>query len=187
VFIYQKTYFFKNQIKTMKRRWKSWLWAIALLFIANSCQKDPLPKPTQKGLNTFGCKINGEVWIPDGKKGAIPALKPIAGGFSKSGNNTFSIYLHTIKSNDQSLLLSLPNAVVGDNFFSQTLPGRINYAEFSDGNFVPFQTSSVNTGKVTITRADTVSKILSGTFEFVGGRGNEKVVVTEGRFDIKNP
>jgi hypothetical protein len=170
----------------MKRRWKSWLWAITILLIANSCQKDPLPKPTQKGLNTFGCRVNGEVWIPEKTIGAIPASPAITGGFSKSGNNTFRIDLYARKNDDQSLTLFLPNAIIGDNFFSQTLPGLINYAEFYNGNR-RYQTSSVNTGKVTITRADTVSKILSGTFEFVGGRGNEKVTVTEGRFDIKNP
>jgi hypothetical protein len=171
----------------MKRRWKSWLWAIAILFIANSCHKDPLPKPTQKGLNTFGCRVNGEVWIPDGRKGAIPTIEPITviGGFSKSGNNTLDIRLFTIKSNGQILQLSLANAIIGDNYFSQTLPGQINYAEFYDGNFVPFQTSSVNTGKVTITRADTINKVFSGTFEFTAGRGKEKVVVTDGRFDVK--
>jgi Family of unknown function (DUF6252) len=175
-------YFLK--IKTMKRRWKSWLWAITILFIANSCHKDPLPKPTQEGKNTFGCRVNGEVWIPDGKKGTIPASPAITGGFSKSGNNTFNIRLFTSKSNSQNLKLSLANAVIGENHLSQNLPGPINYAEFYDGNRL-YQTSSVNTGKITITRADTVSKIFSGTFEFTAGRGKEKVVVTEGRFDVK--
>ena len=146
---------------------KLWLYIAAVLCMNLSCNKDPLPKPTQKGKNTFGCRVNGEVWIPERTIGAIPASPAITGGFSKSGNNTFNIRLYARKNNGQDLKLSLPNAIVGDNFFSQTLPGQINYAEFYDGNFVPFQTSSVNTGKVTITCADTISKILSGTFEYV--------------------
>ena len=45
----------------------SLLFAIGMLFIANSCQKkDALPAPTTEGLNTFACKINGKNWIANG-------------------------------------------------------------------------------------------------------------------------
>jgi Family of unknown function (DUF6252) len=168
----------------MKRRLKPCLYIMGIALLFNSCQNDPLPKPTQKGLDIFGCRVNGEVWIPEKTIGAIPASPAITSSFSKSGNNTFRIDLYARKNNGQSLTLFLPNAIIGDNFFSQTLPGPINYAEFYNGNR-RYQTSSVNTGKITVTRADTASKILSGTFEFVGGRGNEKAIVTEGRFDVK--
>ena len=45
---------------------------LAILLIAASCKKtktesespDQLPPITQTGANTFGCLINGNVWLP---------------------------------------------------------------------------------------------------------------------------
>ena len=53
----------------MKRRSKLMMYVAGVTLLFNSCKKDPLPKPTSEGLNTFGCKINGEVWIPTGTSG----------------------------------------------------------------------------------------------------------------------
>ena len=41
---------------------------ISLLFILASCKKDvdELPPATQTGAHTFGAKVNGEFWVPQG-------------------------------------------------------------------------------------------------------------------------
>lgn len=54
------------------------LLSIGLLLACD--RKDPLPKPTQEGKNTFGCKIDGKPWVPDGGTG-FQATKPLRGGF----------------------------------------------------------------------------------------------------------
>ncbi len=51
----------------MKQRLKPWLYLVGVALLFNSCKKDPLPKPTQEGLNTFGCKINGKNYVPKGR------------------------------------------------------------------------------------------------------------------------
>ncbi|WP_254561339.1 hypothetical protein [Dyadobacter diqingensis] len=41
--------------------------ALALLLLFWGCDKGPdLTPTTQEGKNTFSCKVNGKVWIPDG-------------------------------------------------------------------------------------------------------------------------
>ncbi len=50
----------------------------SLLFV--SCQKEKLPKPTQEGKNTFGCKVNGKNWVPSGG-GGFSGIKPLNGGY----------------------------------------------------------------------------------------------------------
>lgn len=58
----------------MKRNNKLWLLLIALCGLFTACKKTvtPIPTPiveqlppaTQEGKNTFGCLINGNVWVP---------------------------------------------------------------------------------------------------------------------------
>lgn len=43
----------------MKNQLKYIFPLLSILFIAGSCKKDLLPSASQKGANTFGCKING--------------------------------------------------------------------------------------------------------------------------------
>ena len=50
----------------------AWLLAIACSAIFASCKKeheDTLPPATQTGAGTFGCKINGKIFIPKGSNG----------------------------------------------------------------------------------------------------------------------
>ena len=47
---------------------------LLVLFLFTACKKEitELPPATQTGANTFGAKVNGEFWIPQGF-GPIPA------------------------------------------------------------------------------------------------------------------
>ena len=50
-------------MKTLKRLL---LLCLALLLLANECKKenyDTLPPETQEGKNTFGCYVNGELFV----------------------------------------------------------------------------------------------------------------------------
>ena len=53
----------------MKKNYSIWLWLLAISCFFASCKKeraDTLPPATQTGTGTFGCKINGRVYIPKG-------------------------------------------------------------------------------------------------------------------------
>jgi hypothetical protein len=77
---------YKKHLKNiiMKKKNTIWLLLIALFSICMpACKKtkiDPVPVPaidqlppiTQTGANTFGCLINGNVWLPKGYDGNFP-------------------------------------------------------------------------------------------------------------------
>ncbi len=174
---------------------KKILTAIVSLALFTSCTKDvtELPPETQTGANTFGAKINGEFWVPQ-TFGSIPVndilearllgdwLTINAKNFSKSPTETeFEIRIHGVTGPGTYPLNE--NAVHPSN--------EKSYAFYVKRKFTPeneWMTSSVYTGSVTITKLDTINKIVSGTFQFnMMNIFNtpEPLAVTEGRFDIK--
>lgn len=171
----------------MKLFLKSLLLVAWGMMVANSCKpkEDPLPAPTTDGLNTFGCKINGKVWIANGIRNdqGTPA-KAIEAEYKQVSATTFYLFIHTTASTKDRVQLTLPKGVVGSN----VLENRYDepFAVYYDDNSRLYTTTSQNPGKVIITRLDTVNRIVSGTFEFEGEFivNKETVRITEGRFDI---
>ena len=155
---------------------------------------EKLPKPTQKGANTFGCKIDGKKWVPDGRKGLFSSLKPISGGFyaiSPYPVYKRGIYLLTISNDNQQVNLYLNDSKAKSYSLSiDTQPNPVNiypsdYGYYQAGNGNTYITSSYYTGSITISKADTVTGIISGTFEFTAGdTKGQTVKITDGRFDI---
>jgi hypothetical protein len=167
--------------------------------VSLSCQKEKLPKPSQSGANTFGCKINGKNWVPH-STGGFGGTEPTIGGFFYSANNRPDVWI-TAYDDRTSIDLFLNNVTsTGEYLLNQTtqpIPPSTrpaNYgAYFIDGNTIAdpdyaYITSRQYTGKVTITRAGTVNRIVSGTFEFTAYDSDSKqtVRITDGRFDIQN-
>src|SRR4029079_17335268 len=89
---------------------KNILTILSCLVILSSCKKniDELPEASQSGANTFGLKLNGEMWVP---QKAVVSGAPIlevrysgtggvfinARNFASSPNETeFEIYLQNI-------------------------------------------------------------------------------------------
>jgi hypothetical protein len=63
-----------------------------------------------------------------------------------------------------------------------------NYGRYYAADKKAYMTSKAATGRVVITKADTITGIIAGTFEFVATTPTGEVVkVTKGRFDIKSP
>lgn len=170
---------------------------LALLFWG--CQpKEPLPRATQFGANTFGCKINGKTYIPDGG-GSFSGIKPINGGISVISANPLirGIYIRTYRSSKESLSFFINNYKTGSyELNANTSPSPLNFESFGLYQIASgqvYMTSSINTGRVTITKADTITGIVSGSFSFKAGavdlngnpNGTGTVEVTEGRFDTK--
>lgn len=170
--------------------------AICFFVLVSSCKKDveELPPATQTGANTFGAKINGAFWVPQGF-GPIPAndildARLLPGGdvyinarnFSSSPNETeFEIYLKGVTGPGTYLL-------------NKTVPypsSSENYGYYVKRNLTPqneWITSATSTGSVTITRFDVSAMIISGTFQFNAlnlYNSPEPLAITEGRFDVK--
>ena len=171
------------------------LFAAALLIVLfTSCKKEvsDLPPETQTGANTFGAKVNGEVWIPQGF-GPFPAnnlleARRIGGhviinarNFSKSPRETeFEFFLKDVYS----------TGVYNLNTTSGYPTQNSSYGYYVKRNLTPtneFMTSATHTGTVTITRLDTINFVISGTFQFTAADiygSDPPITVSEGRFDI---
>lgn len=169
-----------------------------------SCKKEvnPLPPETQTGANTFGCLIDGKPYIPDGS-GGFGGAKPITGGYAytpQSCSSKYDVWVTTYRKDgwDFSIYLENVGNKTGKYPLKYTTPGAptilcppnhaIFYKYISPSETAVYATDSEYTGEVTITRADTVNKIVSGTFFFKARRPatGETIEITNGRFDVKN-
>ncbi|MBN8685064.1 MAG: hypothetical protein J0L99_20620 [Chitinophagales bacterium] len=151
-----------------------------------------LPPATQEGLNTFGCKVNGKVWVPRVQL-YWSILRPIDANVSEKNGTGGGAITCRLVAPDQKLDEWM-SMYIGDSFF-QT--GK--YCAISDGCYLLYhssdnkQYSSIYNANadncVTITRIDSAANIISGTFEFIVYKDsvnlNNKIEITEGRFDLK--
>jgi hypothetical protein len=169
---------------------------ILLLFC--TCKKnevDALPPLTMEGKNTFGCLIDGKAYVPNGGSG-YNADKAVDGGYQ--GELTWKdikncVWIQTNNKDGSGMDIWLRNVErIGDyplNFDTGVSPAVIlpkNYGYYYGKNY-NYITTTQYTGKVNIVRADTINKVVSGTFEFTGYDSNTKrtISITDGRFDIK--
>ena len=193
-----------------KNLMKYGIFMIMLCFAScSSCKKeiDALPSATQEGKNTFGCLIDGQAYVPNGGGGLISSA-PISGGYAYSsitcayrGKN---VWINTYSKDGKRISLYLENVVrTGIYPLKYTTPGAPselcppNHAIYSKNvGATPtapstsylYATDSEYTGEINITRADTVNRIVSGTFFFKARRPStsEIIEITNGRFDVKN-
>ncbi len=161
-----------------------------------SCKKEvkELPPATATGANTFGAKVNGELWAPQGF-GSIPAkdilesllysngdLRIKAQNFSLSPTETeFYIFIKEVTAPGTYLLnsnVSYPSTLASNAYYVKRKLTPLN----------EWMTSSSATGSVTITKVDAANHIVAGTFQFnAANLANpaDVLLVTEGRFDLK--
>ncbi|GGG30925.1 DUF6252 family protein [Pontibacter amylolyticus] len=167
---------------------------LPLLFAA--CKKDELkllPDATQTGADTMGAMVNNKAWVANGGAGFNPP-DPVEGGYlaSRSYDETrnnvlisayrkdktgFQLYLRNVSQPGEYSLNSTTNLFGGElkqpqNYGAYYIPGKL------------YMTTSRYTGKVIVTRADTVNRIVSGIFAFKAVHGKDTVTVTNGRFDV---
>jgi hypothetical protein len=186
-----------------KSRYRTWLahWIstrssfgfLLLLLVAGPQCKKSSPPPnillpaTQEGKNTFGCKVNGEVWIPY-----------YHCGFGTSGCDELGFHVYSSDSvNKLPLQFSLvTERSISDNNYSAFFINTYRANITQTGNIYDsvsiwcvighdYYTQSFYAGSMNLTKLDTVNNIMSGTFSFTQyNTPNDSVVVTDGRFDL---
>jgi len=169
---------------------------LCFLLLSNSCKKtgiNSLPPATQTGANTFGCLVDGKVWIPTGG-GVGSGVNPTRGGFFRDANGKLNIYIAANSYNDNIDIYLKYITTVGTYYlnYNTGVKPNIIFPESYGAYFVNGQdyyvTTTTHTGKVNITYADSIQGIVSGTFEmylFQQSTGKIKHM-TDGRFDYKN-
>lgn len=134
---------------------------------SETIKEDNLPAETQTGKGSFGCLVNGKVWLPKGKF-------PYAG------------LTASIQFGGLNLIASQSNEGINVGIGNLNIEGDYQLsgqnAEYSVGtNFY----KSVE-GKLTITKYDKVNQIISGRFNFkVKDLNGQTIDISDGRFDLK--
>lgn len=176
---------------------KNLLLALVVVLGFTACSKDveELPPATQTGANTFGARVKGELWMPQGF-GVVPTAPILEARYG--GNNAVFINARNFGSSpDESEIEIYLQNITGPGVFllnqaTGVYPNNsASYAYYVERRIRPeneWITNASYTGRVEVTRFDTVNHIISGTFEFqaINMYGTpEPISITEGRFDVK--
>ncbi len=171
---------------------------LSSLFTACSNDEEVLPSITAHGANTFGCKINGQVWVAN-SEGGFSAYKALSGGavavdtskngYSREYKYHFGLNAHrkdgtwiTLcigelpKVGTYMLNMDVKPPTMGTEYYK-------NYAIYGRLGF--FMTNSNTTGYITFTKVDLKEGYYAGTFAFrcKNETTGEVLEITEGRFD----
>src|SRR5688572_24442702 len=167
---------------------KNILLVALLAFSIASCKKDvdELPEPTQTGANTFGAKLNGAFWAPQGF-GIMPTAPLVEARYG--GNNSVFINARNFGSSptEAEFELHLQNVTGPGTYLLNQSTALYPSQSASYGYFVrrrirplnEYITDAQNTGRVEVTKFDQTNNIISGTFEFrAADKDNPSDVIT---------
>ncbi len=162
-----------------------------LLFANSLCRKadaEPqLPPITQIGANTFGCLVNGIVFLPKGStETGKPNYRVMVDPTYNDGQFSVNCYA-VINSNETQFLDFGSDSIKGIGRYPLRIVGRLRIAWSSaDCKTDVFDTISYRNGYLNITRYDLPVGIFSGEFEFTYKPPTcDTIRITSGRFDYK--
>ncbi|WP_400192899.1 hypothetical protein [Hymenobacter sp. B81] len=171
--------------------------ALLLLTQCSKCKHDDptpaaqLPAATQEGKNTFGCLVNGQVWLPQGSSGIAPNFRVSYDPGYAGGSLAIRTYRYpTGSSKGQGLILG-SGGVARPGTYALAAPDA---AAFFSNEAWPFPCTEYDNdlpgtycrGTLTVTRLDIAARIVSGTFAFTLAKpGCDTLRVTDGRFDYR--
>ena len=164
---------------------------LTLFLLSSRCKKQntepQLPPETTTGAMTFGCKVNGKVFVPktgDGIPGLIVEYPFLGNG---PGGGWFLNIAAVDRTSD-----FLPRvSVTTDSLFliegTYQLKKEKGFAKGHHGyNLLLYQISIDDTGELIIIKHNQAQRIIAGRFSFTATNNNgEKVNITEGRFDVR--
>ena len=173
---------------------------LAITCFCVSCRKSTkqqitFPEATQEGKNTFGSYIDGDQFIAAST--IFGLVRPINVAYYYDSTNDFkagSIFIQGIDARS-----TLPIAgfiaiqkmnVFGTGTFPLTYVSNCSRQYTCDASFYYNSQLSKNyfadSGELTISKLDTVNRIISGTFHFTAKDSTGvKKEITNGRFDVK--
>lgn len=186
----------------------SCLFLIMLLGLSHCKNKevtpeDQLPPATQTGQNTAGCRVDGIAWTAraEGLFGPKPIIASWDNAFTTKRHLklSFAKVLDDAKSHVHArtrISFFIPNLHSAGTYVLDQLANpelastNPAYGSFSFATLSPDQlllTGPSATGRLIVTRFDSVARVVAGTFEFTAreASGAATVQVSEGRFDCR--
>lgn len=180
----------------------------------NDGTKENLPSISTEGKNTFGCRINGEIFLPKSRGGFSAGYRaPILfGRYYNLVQNYYGqepgYYLQinaynelTNKSINIELTKSDVALIEGNTYQIVSKSNGVFDAEYSFSTTAPYpdtnnafiytnheyKTNNEYIGELKILKIDSTNLIISGTFTFdsINSVDNKTAEIREGRFDLK--
>ena len=155
-----------------------WLLACFGILSACSCHKTPVEPAFQ---NSFSCKINGQLWEPNGKDGFFGFQKTLSFYFAPNETG-LGIQASNRKDNQAITVACFCKNEVGSYKMKSVTP----YDDFTKK--CSYVTDSVKTRTIILSSIDADKRIIKGTFEFTAfnsGSCNDTLKFTEGKFELK--
>ncbi len=180
----------------------SWVALVAFSQCHEEIKNPQLPPATAVGAMTFGCKINGKVFIPqngrghDGLRTEYVYLGPGTGGgwvLNVGATNWKPSAPDGMDIATDSLLVEEGHKYEFKYDLANNKPVKgcayAGYAGKVEGiaGFNGYIKTNADTGSLHITKFDKTRRILAGTFAYSATNvsNGTKILVTEGRFDIR--
>ncbi|WP_051568448.1 hypothetical protein [Crocinitomix catalasitica] len=190
-------------MKTPKTSFLFLLTCLTLITVA--CKKDTpkdddkiiqvLPELTHEGKHTFGCKVNGEVWVARSGGGINGSRKLYAHYDPEDGEFYIVAHKEIYDENilEQIGLVKLNNVYETGlyQFSFEAYDGsKINsFLDYNKNrNCTAYNHDSLYKSELNITFYDTINHIISGTFELDVTNFNceDSIMhITDGRFDVR--
>ncbi|MDQ3142541.1 MAG: DUF6252 family protein [Bacteroidota bacterium] len=169
-----------------------------IIFIASSLScsnnynvnpSNKLPPITMEGKNTFGCKMNGEVWLPYKSLGDISTGSVLNFSYNKSNQKFHLTAIHAEKKYKELLQINIQLVKEGiyKNYVDSWRSDDVFYSD-NDGELKYYIVDSTAIdNQIKITKFDSINHIISGEFYFTLYEINYKdtIIVSDGRFDLK--
>ncbi len=167
---------------------------VITLFTFSQCKKhkteEPqLPPETTTGAMTFGCKVNGKVFVPkDGRGKPGLYVQYVNLGAGVGGGWYLNIpAVDWVPSSIPAVSITTDSLLVqeGQIYQFKSTKGNVKASYQIDSYY--YLKTDTDLGEIKITKFDAINRILSGTFFFSGtdATTNQKVNITDGRFDIR--
>jgi hypothetical protein len=154
-----------------------------LFYSACNEDEDELPAITMEGRNTFGCLVNGELFLPNGPLGQSGLHAEISNYRDTAGliiyaSNTAANKVLTVSIFDTPMLQTGKPYDLRDSSF------QVQYIDYDNSKNCTYET--VEEGYITLSKFELTENIISGTFEIkiFSKNCNDSVNLEQGRFDI---
>ena len=153
-----------------------WLLACFGIISACSCKKTSVEPAFQ---NSFSCKINGQLWEPNGKDGFFGFQKTLSFFFAP-GETGLGVQADNKAKNQFLTIHSLCKAEKG------SYPLRnFSFRDFSKN--CSYQRYDTLTSMLSITSIDSIKRIITGTFNctaYNSGFCNDTLIFSDGKFEL---
>jgi hypothetical protein len=175
----------------MKNKFLLLTWLLALPLLWGGCDKplfqpnkdnteapEELPPITTTGENTFGCLVNGEVWLPAGPDRYNRGFDEGTGQFAFGASR---------ERPDESIGETLGLTGKVDITSKLVTAYSCGFVSTSNDHFYSYAMDTTTANELIFLRVDIENNIASGTFEFTAVNEYppyDTVHVTQGRFDF---